>query len=124
MISKSVKALYIKNQPIWQGVDQINTSYEVDKDLYLQFKEFLFNYFQLEESQFDEQDDQSANRNQENGHATKWCSSIQNALTKKNENLKAAAGGPSNKVHVGNNGGKYNSKGNRGSQNKANLDTA
>ena len=94
--------MFLKDQPIWQGVDQVNTDFEVDQDLYMQFKEFLFDYFQLEEYDNDEE------------RESKWCSSIQNALTKKNENaLMSHDSKSTNKVQIDTNYSKHNGKGNR-----------
>lgn len=100
LISKSVKAIFINNQPIWQGVDQVNTEFRVDKVLYQHFKEFLFNYFQLEDDSIhvEQEEDEKPTQND----SSKWCSSISNALTKKNEDLKLKGleMQATNKVHV------------------------
>jgi hypothetical protein len=75
LISKSIKAIYLRNETIWKGVDSLNSDYKINPDLYLLFKQFLFDYFQNEliNQPYNTNDDQPAG---------KWCSSISNALTK------------------------------------------
>ena len=62
------KALYLKNEEEWIGVDQ-NTD-DIDYNLYEELKSFLYDYFcSSQEATYDEEED-------------KWCSSIENALTR------------------------------------------
>ena len=62
------KAIYLKDEQEWLGVDQ--TTDDVDYDLYEELKSFLHTYFcQNMESENEEE---------------KWCSSIENALTRSN----------------------------------------
>ena|SRR3569833_998863 len=61
------KAIYLKNDEDWLGVDQ-NTE-DINFELYEQLKQFLYNYFcNMQEEEEEEQ--------------KKWCSSIENALTR------------------------------------------
>ena len=62
------KVIYLKSEKEWIGVDQ--NSEEIDYQLYLQLKEFLYNYF--------------CNNQMNQEEEEKWCSSIENALTKTN----------------------------------------
>ena len=62
------KAIYLKDEQEWLGVDQ--TTDDVDYELYEELKSFLYTYFcQNIESDNEEE---------------KWCSSIENALTRSN----------------------------------------
>lgn len=64
------KAIYIKNQEEWLGIDQ-NID-EVDFILYEELKNFLYEYFcSTQESTIQDEEE-------------KWCSSIENALTRTN----------------------------------------
>lgn len=65
------KVIYLKDEEEWIGVDQ-NTD-KVDFKLYSELKNFLQTYFvhQQEQTQSEEE---------------KWCSSIENALTRSNYN--------------------------------------
>lgn len=45
LISKSIKAIYLRNESIWKGVDSLNSDFKIDPDLYHLFKQFLFDYF-------------------------------------------------------------------------------
>ena len=62
------KAVYIKNQPEWIGVDQ--TTDNVDFELYDDLKNFLHLYY-CSYQEFDDEEE-------------KWCSSIENGLTRNN----------------------------------------
>lgn len=62
------KAIYIKDQPEWLGIDQ-NTD-NIDFELYEDLKSFLHLYFCSNQESEDEEE--------------KWCSSIENALTRNN----------------------------------------
>ena len=62
------KAIYIKGLDEWIGVDQ--TTDDIDFELYEELKNFLHGYFCLNQENEDEEE--------------KWCSSIENALTRNN----------------------------------------
>jgi hypothetical protein len=67
-IGQMTKAIYLKDEEEWLGVDQ--TTDDVDYELYEELKSFLYTYFcQNMESENEEE---------------KWCSSIENALTRSN----------------------------------------
>lgn len=62
------KAIYLKGEPEWVGVDQ--TTEDIDFELYEELKTFLHAYFVSNQESEDEEE--------------KWCSSIENALTRNN----------------------------------------
>lgn len=64
------KAIYVKDEEEWIGIDQ-NTD-EIDFDLYEELKSFLHEYFcSPQETTYEDEEE-------------KWCSSIENALTRTN----------------------------------------
>ena len=65
------RVIYIKNEPEWVGIDQ-NTD-DINFEQYDELKTFLYNYFC---------NNQEDNQNEEE----KWCSSIENALTRTTTN--------------------------------------
>lgn len=62
------KAIYVKGQSEWIGVDQ--TTDDIDFQLYDELKSFLHSYF-VSSLEFEDEEE-------------KWCSSIENALTRHN----------------------------------------
>lgn len=78
MIGQLIKAIFIKYEPIWNGVDHAKSGFVIDPMLYFQLKEFLFTHFKLQQTPDSDQ---------------VWCSSIQNALTKQNEISKQMSSG-------------------------------
>jgi hypothetical protein len=60
------RAIYLKDEAEWIGVDQ--TTETVDFDLYEELKAFLYTYFVQQQEEEEEE--------------SKWCSSIENALTR------------------------------------------
>jgi hypothetical protein len=65
-IGQMTKVLYIKSQPEWLGVDQ--NIEDIDYDLYEELKSFLHSYFCMSQEELIEEE--------------KWCSSIENGLTR------------------------------------------
>ena len=52
MIGQLVKAIYIKYEPIWNGVDQAKSGFVIDPMLYYQLKEFLFTHFKMQQTPY------------------------------------------------------------------------
>lgn len=78
MIGQLIKAVFIKYEPMWNGVDHAKSGFVIDPALYYQLKMFLFQHFQQQSKPESDQ---------------VWCSSIQNALTKQNEIIKQTSSG-------------------------------
>jgi|TARA_B110001450_G_C17249699_1_gene331004 hypothetical protein len=45
LIGQTTQALFLKYEPMWEGVDQIKSNFLMDPQLYFQLKEFLFHHF-------------------------------------------------------------------------------
>jgi hypothetical protein len=46
MIGQLTKAVFIKYEPIWSGVDHAKSGFVIDPQLYFQLKSFLYLHFQ------------------------------------------------------------------------------
>ena len=66
LVSSSAQALFLADEPMWEGVDSMKGEVQLDPSLYRLFKQFLFDYF-LPDQHSLETDAKGAN---------KWCSSI------------------------------------------------
>lgn len=70
--------IYLRYEPVWEGVDQLKSNFTIQEHLYVDLKRFFLDHFR-QESALDE------------AQQIEWCSSIQNALTKQNQKAKTDA---------------------------------
>lgn len=92
-LGQKSSAIFLTYKPRWLCIDQQQlreeSNFKIDDNLYRELKLFLFKHFEAQQIQNqenkDKQEEEAADLTSTEQMQKLWCSSISNALTKKNE---------------------------------------